>query len=369
MVKSIDVNVGRVRRSRNPTLGQCRVTLCELTRPTRGVWFFVAMSLVFGCTPSDKPLQKFEGLAQGTTYHISYWHEQAVDDKALETAVIEEFAAIDKTLSNYRPDSVIEQFNSNPSSDNQYVGEEIVALFRLAQGVSHASQGCFDLTIKPLFDLWGFRGETLTMPDATTLQSALATIGMGKVEVIDESHLRKPAQVRVDVSSVAQGYSVEKISRVLERFGVDDYLVEIGGELKTQGHKPNGQGWRIAIEKPLPGEQKMHKILNLPKDQTSAVMTSGTYRHYFDVDGKRYSHILDARDGKPVTHDLVAVTVIHDDPTIADAWSTALLCVGPQQGMSLANGQNLKAMFIRQQGESFVETQSQALINSGLSIE
>lgn len=367
MADSIDV--GRVWRSRNPMLGQCRVTLCELTRPTRGGWFVVALSLVLGCAPADKPIQKFEGLAQGTTYHISYWHEQPVDDKALEAAVIEEFAAIDKTLSNYRPDSVIEQFNQSPSAESQEVGEEIVGLVRLAGGVSQMSQGCFDLTIKPLFDLWGFQGESLTMPNAERLQQAMATVGMNKVVVIDDRHLRKPPQVRVDVSSMAQGFSVGKISHVLERFGVTDYLVEIGGELKTQGHKPNGQGWRIAVEKPLPGQQRMHKIIGLPKDQTSAVMTSGTYRHYFDVDGKRYSHILDARDGKPVSHDLVAVTVIHDDPTIADAWSTALLCVGAQQGIALANEQKLKVLFIQQQGNDFIETQSQALQHSGLTME
>lgn len=325
--------------------------------------------LTLGCAPTDKPIQKFEGMAQGTTYHISYWHEQSLDDKSLQAAVIEEFAVIDKTLSNYRPDSAIEQFNQSSSTDSQDVGEEIVSLVRLARGVSQLSQGCFDLTIKPLFDLWGFQGESLTIPDGKLLQRTLAKVGMDKVELVDGRHLRKPAGVRVDVSAVAQGYSVEKISRVLERFGVHDYLVEIGGELKTQGHKPNGQGWRIAVEKPLPGQQRLHKIIALPKDQVSAVMTSGTYRHYFDVDGQRYSHILDARDGKPVRHDLVAVTIIHEDPTLADAWSTALLCVGKQQGMELANQQNLKVLFIQQQGDEFVETQSQALISSGLSVE
>jgi thiamine biosynthesis lipoprotein len=192
---------------------------------------------------------------------------------------------------------------------------------------------------------------------------------MNKVEIIDANHLRKPATVKVDVSSIAQGYSVEKISEVLEQFGVGNYLVEIGGELKTNGHKPNGQGWRIAVEKPLPGEQRMQKVITMPIDKVLAVMTSGTYRHYFDFNGQRYSHILDARNGKPVIHDLVAVTVLHDDPTIADAWSTALLCVGQQQGVQLANAEKLQALFIQQQGNSLLETKSDALSVSGLTIE
>lgn len=322
-----------------------------------------------GCSEPGPDIAKFEGFAQGTTYHISYWSGTPVDGKALETAVNSAFAEIDKQLSNYRPDSVIEGFNANPSADSQSVGDEIVALIKVADKVSHASQGCYDLTIKPLFDLWGFQGDALTMPDEAVLQRVLGEVGLDKVAIVDDTHLQKPPGVRVDVSSVAQGYSVEKISRILERQGVHDYLVEIGGELKTHGHKPDGSAWRIAVEKPLPGEQRLLKILTAPKDRPFAVMTSGTYRHYFDVNGQRYSHILDARTGKPVTHDLVAVTVLHDDPTVADAWSTALLCVGQQQGMRLADAEHLKALFIQQQGDALVETKSQALEASGLSIE
>lgn len=342
-----------------------------IKKQMKGAGWWVGLLILAGC--SEPNIEKFEGFAQGTTYHISYWVDQAVEGKAdgpsLEQAVELSLADIDRGLSNYRPDSVIEQFNNNPSADSQAVGEDIVALVRLAKQVSQASQGCYDLTIKPLFDLWGFQGDKLNIPDADTLQQALAQVGFDKVEVIDDTHLKKPARIRVDVSSVAQGYTVEKISQVLEQRGISNYLVEIGGELKTQGHKPNGQAWRVAVEKPLPGQQKLHKILTLPIDRPMAVMTSGTYRHYFDVDGRRYSHILDARDGHPVSHDLVAVTVLHDNPTVADAWSTALLCVGQQQGLQLANAEKLQVLFIQQQGEALLESQSDALQTSGLRIE
>jgi len=321
------------------------------------------------CAQPESAIKKFEGMAQGTTYHISYWAPAPVDDKAIETAVLNEFAAIDKALSNYRDDSVIETFNRNPGSESQAVGEEIVSLFKLAQSVSKISQGCYDLTIKPLFELWGFMGEDLTIPEPGVLQQALAQVGMDKVQVVDAAHLQKPATVRVDFSSIAQGYSVGKISQVLETFGVGNYLVEIGGELKTNGHKPNGGAWRIAVEKPLPGEQKMQKIVTLPLDKPMSVMTSGTYRHYFDVNGQRYSHILDARTGKPITHDLVAVTVLNENPAVADAWSTALICVGQQQAMQMANAEKIAALFIQQQGDTLLETKSDALISSGLTLE
>jgi thiamine biosynthesis lipoprotein len=313
-----------------------------------------------GC--SEQAIQKLEGSAQGTTYHISYWSELPVDGKDIEAGIKNEFDTIDKALSNYRSDSIIETFNSTENTDNQAVGNEIVSLVRVAQAVHQASQGCYDLTIKPLFELWGFRGDELTIPNDATILKTLTQIGMEKLDVVDETRLRKKqSNLKVDLSSIAQGYSVESISRMLEQKGIKHYLVEIGGELKTRGHKPDLQAWRIAVERPLPGEQVMQKIITMPKESPIAVMTSGTYRHYFDNQGQRYSHILDARTGRPVSHDLVSVTVIHEDPVIADAWSTALLCLGQKNGMKAANAEKIPALFIQQQDNKLIESRSDAL--------
>jgi len=271
-----------------------------------------------GC--SEPTIQKLEGPAQGTTYHISYWFEAPADDKDIKAGIENEFAVIDKLLSNYRSYSTIETFNRVENTDSQEVGGEIVSLVKIAQVVNQASRGCYDLTIKPLFDLWGFRGDVPTIPKDSTILATLKQTGMDKLEVMDETHLRKKqADLKVDLSSIAQGYSVERISKVLAQKGISNYLVEIGGELKTNGYKPGGQPWRIAVERPLPEERTMHKIVTMPKKSPMAVMTSGTYRHYFDDHGQRYSHILDARNGRPVTHNLVSVTVLLSDPSVADA--------------------------------------------------
>jgi len=326
-----------------------------------GLILFLALSMA-GC--SEQAIQKLQGAAQGTTYHISYWSESPVDDKDIKKAIESEFATIDKMLSNYRPDSTIETFNSTENTDSFVVGPEIVALVRAARTVNQASQGCYDLTIKPLFDLWGFRDEKQTVPQETAIVKTLAQIGMEKLEVIDDTGLRKKqADLKVDLSSIAQGYSVERISQVLMQKGIKNYLVEIGGELKTNGHKPDMQSWRIALERPLPGEQVLHKVITMAKDLPFAVMTSGTYRHFFAENGVRYSHILDARTGRPVSHDLVSVTVIHPDPVIADAWSTALLCLGQQDGMAAANAEKISALFIQQQGNELIESKSDSLID------
>jgi FAD:protein FMN transferase len=324
------------------------------------VWCIVLAS----ASCSEQAVQKLQGLAQGTTYHISYWQQSSADNKAIKAAIESEFTAIDKLVSNYRTDSTIEIFNRTSNAENFTTGSDIVSLVLTARAVYEASQGCYDLTIKPLFDLWGFQNEKQAVPTDTEIQAMLKQVGMNKLEIFGDAVLRKrQADLRVDLSSIAQGYSVEKISQVLEAKGVSNYLVEIGGELKTKGHKPDGLPWRIAIERPLPGEQTLHKVVTMPKDTPLAVMTSGTYRHYFDANGVRYSHILDARTGSPVKHDLVSVTVFHPDSTTADAWSTALLCLGQKDGIEAANTQKIAALFIQQQGQDLIESRSDPLNN------
>jgi thiamine biosynthesis lipoprotein len=187
---------------------------------------------------------------------------------------------------------------------------------------------------------------------------------MDKVEKVGDDALRKtlPA-IQIDLSSIAQGYSVGRVARVLEQQDIQDYLVEIGGELQTRGRKPGAQPWRVAIERPLPGERTVEKIITIDTLDPLAVMTSGTYRHYFDADGKRYSHILDARTGRPVEHDTLSVTVLYPEPAAADAWSTALLCLGRDQGLKVADDQGVPALFIDQTGDQLTEVYSQPLLD------
>lgn len=306
----------------------------------------VALVLLAGCSQPDT-VQLLSGAAQGTTWHVSVWRPGGVDAQALQEKIQTEFDRLDKVLSNYRPDSIIERFNGTQSTAPVNVGKEIVRLTGIARRVSKASHGCYDLTIKPLFDLWGFAGDTFTPPGPDTLRQQMQHVGFAKLETPTPTQLRKTdPQVHVDLSSIAQGYSVGRIASVVEAAGIKNYLVEIGGELQTRGHKPDGSPWRIGVERPLPGGRSVEKALTIHQDAPVAIMTSGTYRHYFDEHGKRYSHILDARTGKPITHDTVSVTVLNDNPTVADAWSTALLCMGTEAGMQVADEHGIAALFI-----------------------
>jgi thiamine biosynthesis lipoprotein len=317
----------------------------------------VTLTISGGSKPEE--VQKFAGYAQGTTYHVSFWLDQDADTKAVKQAVDAEFSRLDQQLSNYRKDSVIEQFNANSSTEPYSVGEEIVALVEQARVVSLASGGCYDLTIKPVFELWGFRGDKLTPPEDATLQATLKQVGFAQLEVVNATHLRKHSPtVMVDLSSIAQGYSVKRIAAVLEKQGIENYLVEIGGELQTRGKKPDERPWRVALEKPSSGQRTLQKVITIKQTEPLAVMTSGTYRHFLDVNGNQYSHILDARTGRPVNHETVSTTVFHADSTQADAWSTALLCLGRKAGIEAANKAAIAALFIEQQGAAFNEHSS-----------
>ncbi len=226
-------------------------------QPLIAVQFLYASALflllsVQGC--SEQPIQKLQGSAQGTTYHISYWSASPVDPKDIQVSIETEFGIIDKMLSNYRPDSMIETFNSTENTSAFAIGAEIVSLVRVARTVHQASQGCYDLTIKPLFDLWGFHNDKQTVPQQPAILQTMAQIGMNNLEVVDETHLRKKqADLKVDLSSIAQGYSVGRISQILEQKGIENYLVEIGGELKTNGHKPDRSALAHCLGKTFAG--------------------------------------------------------------------------------------------------------------------
>jgi len=321
----------------------------------RTALLIVTLLYLSACTRTDE-VKTLSGSAQGTTWRVTVWQPGGVNTDALKTKIDTEFERLDKALSNYRSDSTIEQFNQNETTNAVKVSEEIVTLVKTARQVSKASQGCYDLTIKLLFELWGFTGDTLTPPTTNQLAEVRQHIGFEQLAFPSEDALQKAdPKLRVDLSSIAQGYSVGRIAAVVEAAGITDYLVEIGGELQTRGHKPDGSHWRIGIERPLPEGRSVQKTISVGTEQPVSVMTSGTYRHYFDEHGKRYSHVLDARTGKPITHNTVSVTVIHDNPTQADAWSTALLCIGEKEGQMIAQQNHIAALFIAKEGDQMRE--------------
>jgi thiamine biosynthesis lipoprotein len=324
---------------------------------------FAVSCLLVACSKNVPEPAKIEGFAQGTTYHITFILPASAEQGAsIAHEVTAELQRIDASISNYRKDSTIELFNAQLDTEPHEVNEEIVALVEYARSVSIASGGCYDLTIKPLFDLWGFKKDVFHLPSDEELQQTLQLVGMDKLITVDATHLQKKLpDLRVDLSSIGQGYSVSRLADILEKHEIKSYIVEIGGELKVRGKKTDGQPWRIAMEKPISTERKVEKIAVFESGEPMSLMPSGTYHHYFDNNGKRYSHILDGRTGKPIEHNTVVANAFIADSTHADAWSTALLCLGSEEGIKVADEHNIAALFVEQVGDKLIEKKSKAM--------
>lgn len=305
------------------------------------------------------------GSIQGTTYHIKLvLRDLPVQPEEVKADVETVFREVDARLSNWRDDSEIARFNQVRTTEWQAVSPEIARLVAVADEIGRKTGGCYDLTVKPLFDLWGFSKHENHVPTPAEIERTLAHVGMAKVEVdVDGSRLRKrDPEVQIDLSSIAQGYTVARVAEKLEARGIRNYLAEVGGEMKVRGHKANGAPWRVAIEKPTPLTREVQRVLDLQEERGTAVMTAGTYRNFFEEKGRTYSHILDPRTGQPVTHGLLSVTVLHDDATLADGWDTALLCVGEVEGLRLAEAEGLKALFIYREGDQLREQMTSAFV-------
>ncbi len=311
-----------------------------------------AVGLLAACAPSRPPLHSAAGLAQGTTYSLQ-WSGGPIDVDEVARAAGTELDRLDALLSNYRPDSTIETFNTTHTVEPLELPAELVALLKLAKEIHAASNGCFDPTVRPLVHLWGFDGDTPSVPAASAVAQTLAGVGLDNLEILDTEHVRKTVpELAIDMASIGQGYSAERLGRVLENYGIDHYLAEIGGEIFARGTKPGEQAWRVGVEDPVGGPGR---ALRLPPEPGTAVMTSGTYRHYFEAEGRRYSHIIDPRTGAPVDHSLLEVTVIAHDGAKAGAWGTALLCLGPEAAASVAEHERIAALFAVRTGADSVE--------------
>jgi FAD:protein FMN transferase len=319
------------------------------------------------CTqpPSETLLS---GEAQGTTYHIKFVlnKEKSPKIEDVQQLISTTLAQIDAKLSNYRDDSEISIINRTETSEWIPASKEIIELLVISQAVYEKSLGCFDLTIKPLFDLWGFSEHDPKIPKQSDIDALLPHIGMSLLEVdADSQRLRKKdSRIKIDLAAIAQGYTVGQVAKRLEGLGIENYMVEIGGEMMVKGRKADGQAWRIGIEAPTPSSRTLHKIMTLNKPEAKAIMTAGTYRNFFDENGKTYSHILNPKTGKPISHHLHSVTVIHDDPTWADAWDTALLCMGEENAIKISEQEKLNVFLVYEVNNQSAEFTSKTFADS-----
>lgn len=309
------------------------------------------------------------GSTMGTGYRILLAGNilPEADKTDLVTRISKRLQHLDRDLfSTYAPDSQVSRFNTHALGEPMTVSGELITVMQAAMQVHTASEGAFDVTIKPLVDLWGFgtAGRAGTVPDAAAILAAREAMGMNRLQIdAGNSTLTRLAPVSVDLSAIAKGYAVDAIAGLLDGQGIEAYLVEIGGEVRVAGSHPEGRPWQLGIETPQDSAPTLYRTINTPlsgADKPLALAGSGSYRNYFVYEGTRYSHTINPVTGRPVEHRLESVTVMAGSAMLADAWATALSVLGPEAGMKLANELQLAAYFIVDEDGGFTARHSSA---------
>lgn len=311
---------------------------------------FVVVVAACGRAPQELAIS---GPTMGTTYSIKVADPpDAVDAPAIRGATNEILDRVDRSMSGYRIDSEISRFNAAASTEWFDVSSDVAKVIDAALQVSRQSSGAFDITVGPLAAAWGFgvSGEPIDLPDDARLSELRAHVGYEKLHARTQPPaLRKedPALL-VDLNGIAPGYAVDLLAQRLQALGIQNFMIDIGGEVRAQGRNARGELWRIAIERPVDAEPEPYAIVQL---DNASVTTSGEYRHYYDRDGHRYSHTIDPRTGRPVVHSLASVVVIGPTSMHIDAWATAFNVLGTEEGHALASKLGMPVLFIDMDGE------------------
>jgi thiamine biosynthesis lipoprotein len=279
------------------------------------------------------PLQTVfnEGFIQGTTYHITYLSPDGKDYHTEITKTLHEF---DKSLSTFDSTSVISRINRNDST--VCVDSLFQVVFLVAKEVSEKTDGAFDITVGPLVRKWGFYNKHKTTVTQAMIDSILPFIGYQKVRLEkNKIHKDNPAIV-LDANAIAQGFSCDIIAQLLDKKGVKNYMVEIGGEIKTRGKSPRGDAWKVGINQPIEDSTStVNELQEIIRLTDMGLATSGNYRKFYYHNGKKYAHEIDPHTGYPVTHNLLSATIIEKDAITADAYATACMVMGLEKSLQL----------------------------------
>tara|TARA_B100000767_G_C19732207_1_gene522231 strand:- start:394 stop:1452 length:1059 start_codon:yes stop_codon:yes gene_type:complete len=330
------------------------------------MWCALMLTMLLGCSVSEEPkIVAITGLSMGTSYTVKWVQEGSWSEDDIASGVAAELARIEASMSTYMDSSDLSGFNGAKANQWHPVPLEMASLVAHALAISQQTNGAFDITVGPLVDLWGFGPDPMpvNVPSPFALEALRPIIGYQLLQVQQQPPaVLKLSDTAIDLSAIAKGYGVDAVALWLEAYELTDYLVEVGGELRANGLKPDGSPWRIAIETPSIDARKIYQVV---KVSNMAVATSGNYRNYYELEGRRYSHTLDPNTLRPVTHNLASVTVIDASAATADALATALMVMGGKKGVAWATMHQVPAYFIMKQSDGFV-AQSTAGFNGYL---
>lgn len=303
----------------------------------------------------SSPQLDLSGPTMGTTYTVKVVAPPpSVDANVVQAAIDDVLAQIDGSMSGYRSDSEVMRFNAGASTQWRSVSADLAAVVRASLDISEASDGAFDITVAPLVAAWGFgpAGEPKELPSAEQIAQIEATVGYRNLHVrLDPPALRKDvAGLSIDLNGIAPGFAVDRLADRLQGLRIENFMIDVGGEIRAHGRNARGEPWHIAIEHPVDTQRTPYASVWL---DGAAVSTSGEYRDYYERDGRRYSHTIDPRTGRTLDRAPGSVVVVASSTAAADGWATAMNVLGPRAGLALATQRHLPVLFIEREGREW----------------
>lgn len=327
----------------------------------RHSWLVVLFLLLVGCDNQEKTVSRnlvLEGKTMGTYWRVSLVGVDRSQEAGLRDKIQAQLDADDRLMSTWENDSALSRFNQFNSSAPYPVSEAMSDIITMALRIGKKTEGAMDITVGPLVNLWGFGPHKAPekIPDEAEITATKALTGLNHLQVINatgKQWLQKDFPgLSIDLSTIGEGYAADHLARLMEQNGISRYLVSVGGTIVTRGMNSEGNAWRVAIQKPTDRESVIQALVDI---NGHAISTSGSYLNYYEVDGKRISHIINPQTGRPIEHNLVSVSVIATTAMEADAWDTGLMVLGTEKAKQVAQKEGL-AVYLITMGEQGFET-------------
>jgi thiamine biosynthesis lipoprotein len=301
----------------------------------------VSIALLFtGGICDARREHSIQGRTMGTNYHVKVVTGENRGIAGLKEKIDARLVEINDSMSTYKKDSEISQFNNLKQADRKFeISTDFYRVMVTARTIFELSDGAWDGTVNPLVDLWGFgrAGRISSQPQKQKIKLLLPAVGFNKIQIRPNRSLVKENEfVTLDLSSIAKGYGVDQVAQIVRAAGMNDYLIEIGGEISASGNRGDGKLWRIGINRPRKDAafDEVYRVVDL---DNQAFATSGDYRNFFEINGIRYSHVIDPRTGYPVSNGVVSVSIVAGNCTFADGLATAVMVMGHVKGIELIN--------------------------------
>ena len=314
----------------------------------------LAATIFSSCTPPKVSETHLYGPTMGTTYNVKFVPVEGVNEQEVKQQIDQVLVDINQLMSTYIPDSELSQFNQWNSIDPFDLSPQTIQVLNEAKRLGDISAGLLDVTVGPLVNLWGFGplSRPNKIPTDELIKTTQRLVGLEKLTLGPTWASKSITNLSVDLSTIAKGYAVDQVAELLHTHKIDNFIVEIGGEMRVSGIKASGKTWVIAIEKPEAEQRSIQELISIGNN---AVATSGDYRIYYEQDGVRYSHLIDPSTGYPITHNLVSVTVIHPSSMTADGLATALNVMGKDKALAVAKKYDIAVFMITKEKDGFTE--------------